>query len=716
VGNRYTSIGSRDGEGRPLSITNLVNAVSALTETLTWSGDGLLATHTLARADFTDPHVYTYANLSRRLVQEQLNLNGSTAWTNTMVYDKGVSGGPGVLTQMGQANSASNEWNSVSDAFSRVTSETNSTFQYPAYGHVNGQSILLSAWLDNQPVSIAAVGTNAMQWRAMMDLAPGAHQLKVSALHPSGVFTAWTTNLFTNSLAYQATADSFDGAGNITNRVWKNPSGTVERTQTLSWDARGRLHQVIERDANNSGYNWSAVYDPLNRRLQTSSVLVSNGVASTAPQTINSYFDPQFEFLELGVSYGLQTVFKLYGPDLNGRYGGLNGTGGFDGFSPYLNLFYPVITDFRGNVLGEITNGVVSWNPARPTGYGAVPGYRPLALGNGADISLSSAWRGHWADITGYHQIGLRPYDPVSGRWMTYDSVWNARDLNYYTFAGGELILGFDPDGRCVEQEIKTDWNALPQFALNVGNNVEQGNNDFWYGAFTAGGQAVNAAEHPINTTESVINGGATLAANLSVDPSGTAQNIYNGLANNFSDPSRASQFIGGLTFGAETTIAGGAAYNAVNSAVTYDSVSSLFAGTAQTTSAALNPVQILQNLTDQSAAALNANPSLANTVLSPAENLAAQTRPFLNPVAYGNAIQRLVNDQIANSESYSSIFQIVGGPNNPDYIGAGSASGMNFDITTPGQVGAHLARPGYGQGLNVITYQRAPGWTLPAQ
>ena len=31
----------------------------------------------------------------------------------------------------------------------------------------------------------------------------------------------------------------------------------------------------------------------------------------------------------------------------------------------------------------------------------------------------------------------------------------------------------------------------------------------------------------------------------------------------------------------------------------------------------------------------------------------------------------------------------------------------MNFDITTPGQVGAHLARPGYGQGLNVVTYLR---------
>lgn len=467
VGNRNTGITSRDGEGRPLSIATTVNTFPELTESLTWSGDGLLTAHTLARADYTDPHVYTYANLSRRLVQEQVNLNVSTTFTNTMVYDNGIGGGPGVLTQMGQANSTVNEWSGGADAFSRVIAETNSTFPYPAYGHINGQSILVSGWLDNQPVSISAVGTNAMQWRAMMELSPGTHQLKVSALHPSGFYTAWATNSFTNSLAYQTTADGYDAAGNITNRVWKNPSGTVERTQTLSWDARGRLHAVIERDANNSGYNWTAVYDGLNRRLSTTTVLVTNGIASTAPpQTINSYFDPQVEFLELGVSTSDQMVWKLYGPDSNGKYGGLNGTGGFDGVSPYLNTFYPLISDFRGNILAEITNGVPSWIPARPTGYGAVPGYRPAAFASGADLAQSSAWRGREVDITGYYNLGLRPYDPISGRFLTYDSVWNERDPNYYSFSGGEPILSYDSNGR-FSSLFYQNQNAESQVSFN---------------------------------------------------------------------------------------------------------------------------------------------------------------------------------------------------------------------------------------------------------
>lgn len=450
VGTKYTSINSFDGEGRPLSINTTVNLLSELNESLTWTGDGLLATHTLARGDFTDSRSYAYANLSRRLTQEQLNLNTSTTFNNTMAYDNGVGGGPGVLTQMGLAGSSSNEWSGATDAFSRITTETNSTSQFPAYGHINGQSILVSGWLDNEPISISAVGTNAMQWQAMMELTPGEHQLTVSALHPSHYFTAWATNYFTNNVAYEGTVDTYDGEGNITNRVWKNPGGTVERTQTFSWDARGRLHAATERDANNSGYNWSAIYDALGRRLQTTTILVSNGIASTAPpQTINSYFDPQVEFLELGASYGDEGVWKLYGPDSDGTYGGENGMGGLDAVSPYLNLFNPVVSDARGNILAEVTNGVVSWNPARPTGYGAVPGYRPAAFANGADMAQSSAWRGHEVDITGLYNLGARYYDPVSGRFLTFDPFWNDGDPDGYTFcAGGDPINYWDPDGR----------------------------------------------------------------------------------------------------------------------------------------------------------------------------------------------------------------------------------------------------------------------------
>ena len=214
-----------------------------------------------------------YANLSRRLTQEQLNLSASAAWTNTYVYDNGQPQGPGVLTTSGNGSAS---WAGGTDAFSRNNTATNTLIPYAAFGHVNGQSTL-GAWLDNQPVSVNGVGTNAMEWRAAMELAQGAHQLLVAAYHPSGFYTAWATNSFTNTLANETVADAFDGSGNITNRVWKNPTGAVERTQALSWDACGRLHTVTERDTHTNGYNRTATYDALDRRLSTTSVLVTNG-------------------------------------------------------------------------------------------------------------------------------------------------------------------------------------------------------------------------------------------------------------------------------------------------------------------------------------------------------------------------------------------------------------------------------------------------------
>jgi len=470
AGNRQTSITSRDGEGRPLSISTTLNMYqSLLSETLVWSGDGLLTSDTLNRSDFTDSRAYTYANLSRRLTQEQLNLNASSTWTNSFAYDNGVPAGPGALTSAGQSGQGSALWSGMAGSFARVAVSTNTVNTYMAYGHVNGQSTL-TAYLDSQPVTVTGIGTNAMEWQASMELFKGTHQLTIAALHPSGFFTAWATNTFTNSLAYQAATDTYDNAGNITNRVWKNPSGTVERTQTLSWDARGRLHAVTQRDANTNGYNWTATYDGLNRRISTTSILVTNGIAFTNfPTTINSYFDPQVEFLELGVTYGIKTEWKLYGPDLNGVYGGMNGTGGFEAVSPYLNWFEPTISDFRGNILGVVTNGVAQWNPARPTGFGAVPGYRPPALDGGASISLSSAWRGRWVDITGYYSVGLRPYDPVSGRWLTYDSVFDESNPNGFSAFGGDPINGFDSDGRCVESTIELGVGTVQKVVGGVG-------------------------------------------------------------------------------------------------------------------------------------------------------------------------------------------------------------------------------------------------------
>ncbi len=281
-----------------------------------------------------------------------------------------------------------------------------------------------------------------------------------SVLHPSGHFTAWATNSFTNNVAYQTTADSYDNAGYVTNRVWRNASGATNRTQMLSWDARGRLHQVIERGTNNSGFNWTVIYDPMGRRLQTTTILVTNGVVlSNTPVVVSHYFDPLYEFQELGVAEGSQTIWKLMGPDLDGTYGGENGTGGFDAISPKLSLFDPTIADVNGDILGyyDQTQGTVVWNSSRVTAYGAVPDYRPLTLGGSGSLASQYAWRNRATESVGLDWLGANWYDPVSGQFLSPDQFANtAFDPNGYAFGSvGDPLNYFDADGRMGKNSIE---------------------------------------------------------------------------------------------------------------------------------------------------------------------------------------------------------------------------------------------------------------------
>jgi RHS repeat-associated protein len=538
AGGRVTSITSLDGEGRPLAITNTVNTQGLLGETLAWSGDGLLTNHTLIRGDgMTDNRLYSYANLSRRLTQEQLNLTPSTTWTNEFVYDRGVPGGSGTLTTAGPTNSSFGLWwSGIPDAFSRVNTETNNSIGFLAYGFVNGQSTL-SALLDNQAIQILDVGTNNMQWRTFLELSQGAHQLTVNALHPSGFYTASATNSFTNSIPNQTTFDSFDGGGNITNRVFHNNSGNgaINRTQALSYDAKNRLRQVIEINTNNYGFLWSATYDGLDRRLTTTTILISNGVPSTVPpQVLSSYYDPQVEFLELGVlltaapeqeflqpgtSPSVPPVWKLYGPDLDGTYGDLNGIGGLEGVSQYQNTFNPVISDARGNVLAEITNGVPHWILARPTAYGAVPGHRPVAYGNGVDYVQSCAWRGRAVDVPGTYHIGYRDLETDSGQWSSRDPRWNDRDPNGQSYCGGEPVMGVDPDGLCVEAEAAYLYTGgrTGQDLRDLGNYLNDYNNTSsgWGRVTAAAGTLVNEAAG-MSAPATYVNGLASYGHNVS--------------------------------------------------------------------------------------------------------------------------------------------------------------------------------------------------------
>ena len=476
VGNRVTSVTSRDGTGRPLAISTTVNTLTNLNETLTWTGDGLLSSHTLVRGDFTDLRSYSYVPASRRLLEERLNLDATTRWTNTFAYDGGVPAGPGVLTKMGRGTGVSNVWSGSVDAFSRVNSETNLATTLPAWGRVNSANATINALLDGHPVPVYKVnysysGQATNQWRSALELMPGAHQLTVSATHPSGQFWTNASIWFTNNSSGLIAADAYDAVGNVTQRVWRASSGATNHVQNIFWDGLNRLTMVTDFDSQTNGYQWRAIYDSLNRQVGSFFYLVTNGV--TATDQINvSYHDPLYEFLELGTDVEGWQTWRIYGPDLDGRYGSLNGVGGLDAVSTDPVTFSPVVSDVRGNVLGVVTNnGTVLWNASRPTGYGAVPGYRPLTIAKDVPLVQSIAWRGRWSDVMGWVNLGARYYDPVSGKFLNADPMGHEASPSLYDFCGGDPINYFDADGRLAKGGVQMTSELLTGL-WNLADNV----------------------------------------------------------------------------------------------------------------------------------------------------------------------------------------------------------------------------------------------------
>ena len=466
---RTLSVTSRDGLGRRLQTATTVSGSNVLTESLTWRGDGLLTGYTQARTDFTNVQTFAYAAWTQWLTNESSYLGTGQPVTNSYTYDQGQPGQVGVLTAVRQSSSQlPGQWgvpaSGGQDGLKRVAAETNTVVRRSARGQVNGPATV-RAYLNNRAVAVRNDSTSAGQWMADLELLAGTNTLTVYADHPSGRWTANATSTFTvTNKAVDTLQTSFDGAGNVTQRLWKDSTNGTVRTQTLTWDGFNRLARVSDRDSQNQGYDWSAVFDGLGRRALTQIALVSNNVA-TATNTIRHYYDPKVEFLEIGVCVNGVTTWKLYGPDGDGAYGSLQGLGGLEA----LNTDQPaqqtgIIQDHFGNVLAGVVGTTVQWVAPRSSSYGPVEGTQLPGLSVTPLTPEHLAWRGKWRDATGLYYWGARPYDAVAGRFLGADPLGHGSDPSLYGFCGGDPINRFDADGRFGKQALMTGLD----FGLNA--------------------------------------------------------------------------------------------------------------------------------------------------------------------------------------------------------------------------------------------------------
>gem|GEM_PF-2015691 len=128
------------------------------------------------------------------------------------------------------------------------------------------------------------------------------------------------------------------------------------------------------------------------------------------------------------------------------------------------------------------------------------------------------------------------------------------------------------------------------------------------------------------------------------------------------------------------------------------------------------DPRIVLQGVVTQQNELLKGNLGSARAVFTLQEYRAGTVPSRLNAARYGQAVERLVAEQIRSDPLLSQGFDPIGilRGRGPDIVGIGPFSGRNFEITvnSPRAIAEHLGRS-YGQGLIVVTYQRPPGFSV---
>lgn len=448
---RTLTVNERDSRGRLIQATTTVGGTTPLVDILSWRDNSTLDGYTANRqgsGTWNESRAYSYntrGQLTNETFAPQPSANAAYAYT----FD---SNKLGVRTGATVSGALSADWQAGTlDNLAHVTNENWNVSQWhtQAKGYAIGANSV-SAWLDDAPLSVLydSTSTNGL-WQTEMAFGSGSHTLRATAYHPLGRTNASATNVFI-AVGVTNINSGYDAVGNLITRTFSDG-----RVQTLSWDALGRLMQVSQRDAQTNGFDWTAVYDALGRRLQTVNTPISNNVAQTST-TIDSWYDPQVEFLEIGVAVNGARTWKVNGPDLNGGYGASQGVGGLEATVRESDGYVtPILNDSFGNVVATVYSGQVVWAYPKLTGYGPVAGYSTPVLSPTLPLADATLWRTRRMDPTGFFWLGARYYDANSGRFLSTDPLGHEGSMSLYAFAGGDPVNYFDPDGRLMKSTLQ---------------------------------------------------------------------------------------------------------------------------------------------------------------------------------------------------------------------------------------------------------------------
>ena len=532
---QVNAVSGRDNLGRLLSASTQVRLssaessvlVAAMTETLSWTADSRQRSYTAVRATVdnplstdpdavgeTDQRLYAYDAQSRRLLSESY---GSSSESLSYSFDDQKRG---IRISAQQNTAAAGSWKVSTeqaggvDHRARVTAESSNDAR--RFVQVSGQApdgAAIASTLFGE-VPTAPAEASGVNWSVPLFLRPSAHPYVLKASIGTGEPAVAERSFTLARRAAQTAAILYDAEGRVIQRVF----GGEGRKQVLTWDAAGRLTQVVEWRVNASpptadpepsyAWRWTALYDGLGRRCQTRTEwgsVTENGTladrggvihatftkqATRAAVLEESWYDPLVEFQELvvrtqrvGDTASVVINWRVQGPDADGSYGGLNGLGGLEAIytdrATGTDTWSGVVDDYYGHIVGYVeeregqTTRVMHWTRTRSLGYGPAPGSPVFHLSEGAELVQTLAWRGKRQDITGYAWLGARHYDPTGGRFLSPDPMGHGVSMSLYDYAGGDPVNFVDPDGRLKNGTIGNGQVIVEGIILPFGITAE---------------------------------------------------------------------------------------------------------------------------------------------------------------------------------------------------------------------------------------------------
>lgn len=500
-GHQITQTARRDAMGRSLEITHsLPDNTSFFVEKVAYTTDGRQSSYsttvnsTILPEAGNEARSYAY-NARRKLVSESSIPSAAPAQTLSHQYDFGTTGGLGVLTATSAGGADLAAVSSGGISFGRVTAEGSLRQPSPTIikGEAKGAKEVELSYAGKVslvnldfPADIDGDSTNNFRegaWRSLAHLPPGTHMLHGLARHPSGLFEASSDRRFRidvpeSALTVTVTYDNAGSSseGNVIRRLFR--FGTkVARDQCLAWDEAGRLVAVVDSFYNTvspgnelvSTNTWQARYDALGRRVRCSTGatytfgLGTSGEFTPLSLEETSLYDPLHEFLEIAVEQTRFTsnktivshsrTWKLHGTDLNGKYGVLDGIGGFQAtLEETTGVVEGLVTDLYGHTVAyakkSATTVTLTASTIRCTGYGPAPGAYSASLYECGSVAHATTWRGRRMEVTGFYHLGARYYEPNSGRFLSPDPMGHGASMSLYDYAGGDPINFVDPRGR----------------------------------------------------------------------------------------------------------------------------------------------------------------------------------------------------------------------------------------------------------------------------